>query len=107
MNSSGRSETCVRVLIAAVLFAAFFWTVAVSTSPGLHGYIHDDANRSEHVCAITLMASGSYEHASHPPLISAPQLAICLASTASFTPVWVKPHFFNAHVFAHAPPAYS
>src|SRR5262249_56304224 len=56
MNSSGRSQTCVRVLIAALLFAAFSWTLLVSFSPRLHGCIHDDANRSDHVCAITLIA---------------------------------------------------
>src|SRR5262249_10135730 len=64
MNRSARSQTCARVFIAAVLFAAFSWTLLVSISPRLHGSIHDDANRSEHVCAITLIASGSYEHAS-------------------------------------------
>ena len=107
MNSSGRSQTCVRVLIAAVLFAAFSWTLLVSVSPQVHGYIHDDANRTDHVCAITLIASGSYEQASQPPVITAPQPDICFAAIASLTPAWVKPLFLNAHVFAHAPPAYS
>ena len=107
MNSSGRSQTCVRVLIAAVLFAAFSWTLLVSVSPQLHGYIHDDANRTDHVCAITLIASGSYEQASQPPLISAPQFDVCFPATASLTPVWVKPLFLSAHIFAHGPPAHS
>lgn len=107
MNSSGRSQTCVRVLTAAVLFAAFSWTLLVGVSPQLHEYIHDNANRTDHVCAITLIASGSYEQASQPPLISGPQLEICFFETASLTPAWVKALFLNAHVFAHAPPAYS
>jgi hypothetical protein len=106
MNSSGRSQTCARALVAAVLFAAFYWTLLVSVSPRLHGYIHDDANRTDHICVITLIASGSYEHASQPPVISAPQLAICFAATTSLTPAWVRPLFFNAHIFAHAPPAH-
>src|SRR5215831_17183955 len=105
MNNPGRSQTCVRVLITAVLFAAFSWTLLVSISPRLHGYIHDDANRGDHICAITLIASGSYEHASQPPLISAPQFDICCAATGSLTPAWVRPLFLNAHIFAHAPPA--
>jgi len=105
MTSSGRSQTCVRVLIAAVLFAAFSWTLLVSISPRLHGYIHDDANRTDHICAITLIASGSYEHAGQPPLISAPQFDVCFSATASLTPAWVRPLFLNAHIFAHAPPA--
>jgi hypothetical protein len=105
MNSSGRSQTCVRVLVATVLFAAFSWTLLVSVSPRLHGCIHADANRIDHVCAITLIASGTYEHAGQPPLISAPQFDVYFSAAASLTPTWVKPLFLNAHIFAHAPPA--
>jgi hypothetical protein len=105
MNRSGRSQTRTQVLVAGVLFTAFFWTLLVSISPRLHGCIHGDANRVDHVCAITLIASGSYEHAGQPPLISAPQFDPCFAVTGSLTPTWVKPLFLNAHVFAHAPPA--
>jgi hypothetical protein len=105
MNSSGRSQTCARALVAAVLFAAFSWTLLVSVSPRLHGCIHRDANRSDHICAITLVASGSYEHAGQPPIVSAPQSDVCFPATGSLTPVWVKPLFLDAHIFAHAPPA--
>jgi hypothetical protein len=105
MNSSRRSQTCARVLVASVLFAAFSWTLLVSISPRLHARIHADANQADHICAITLIASGSYEHAGQPPLISAPQFDVCFAATASLTPTWVKPLFLNAHIFAHAPPA--
>jgi hypothetical protein len=104
MNRSGRSQTRAQVLVAGVLFTAFFWTLLVSTSPRLHGCIHGDASRSDHVCAITLIASGSYEHPGQPPLISAPQFDVCFAAIASLTPTWVKPLFLNAHIFAHAPP---
>jgi hypothetical protein len=105
MNRSGHSQTCARVLVATSLFAAFSWTLLVSVSPRLHGCIHADANRSDHVCAITLIASGSYEHSGQPPLISAPRFDVCFAATASLTPTWVKPLFLSAHIFAHAPPA--
>jgi len=104
MNSLGRSQTRARILVAAVVFAAFSWTLLVSLSPQLHGAIHDDANRSDHVCAITLIASGSYEHTGQPPLISAPQFDGYFPAIASLTPSWVKPLFLNAHIFAHAPP---
>jgi hypothetical protein len=104
MKSSRRSQTYARVLVTAVLFSAFSWTLLVSVSPRLHGCIHGDANRSDHVCAITLIASGTYEHAGQP-LISAPQFDVWFAGAASLTPTWVKPLFLNAHIFAHAPPA--
>jgi hypothetical protein len=105
MNSSGRPQTCVRVFVAALLFAAFSWTLLVSVSPRLHGSIHDDANRIDHVCAISLIASGSYEHSSHAPLISTPQFNVRFAAKAELTSTWVKPLFLRAHLFAHAPPA--
>ena len=105
MNSSGRSQTYARVLVASVLFAAFSWTLFVSVSPRLHGCIHGDANRSDHVCAITLVASGSYEHGAQPPVISPPQFDVRFAASAELTSTWVKPLFLNAHIFAHAPPA--
>jgi len=104
MNSSGRSQTGARFLIASVLFAAFSWTLLLSFSPRLHGCIHGDANRSDHVCAITLIASGSYEHAGQPALISAPHFDVCFFAIASLATTWVKPVFLNAHIFANAPP---
>jgi hypothetical protein len=105
MNSSGRSQGCERALVAAVLFAAFSWTLLVGISPRLHGWIHADANRSDHVCAITLITSGSYEHAGQPQLISAPHFDVWFTAAASLIPIWVKPLFLHAHIFAHAPPA--
>ena len=105
MNSLGRSQTRARILVASVLFAAFSWTLLVSISPRLHGCIHDDANRSDHICAITLVASGSYHHAGQPPVINPPQFHACFTAAASLTPTWVKSLFLSAHIFAHAPPA--
>jgi hypothetical protein len=105
MNRAGRSQTRARILVASVLFAAFSWTLLVSFSPRLHDCIHSDANRSDHVCAITLIASGSYQHGSQPPVITPPQLDVRLAANPELTSTWVKPLFLNAHVFAHAPPA--
>jgi hypothetical protein len=104
MNSSARSQNCARVLVAAVVFAAFSWTLLAGVSPRLHGCIHADANRGEHVCAITLITSGSYEHAGQPSIISAPQFNICFSAIAALTSTWVKPLFLSAHIFAHAPP---
>jgi len=105
MNSSVRSQSCGRIVVTSVLFAVFSWTLLVSVSPRLHGCIHGDANSSDHVCAITLIASGSYEHASQPPVISPPRVDVRFAASAELTSTWVKPLFLNAHIFAHAPPA--
>jgi hypothetical protein len=105
MNSSGRSQTCARVFVAAVLFAAFSWTLLVSVSPRLHGRIHDDANRADHVCAITLIGSGSYEHGAELPLVTVPLPAVQFSKIPALTPCWVQSPFLGAHIFEHAPPA--
>ena len=105
MNMSVRSSKCGRIFIATVVFAAFFWTLVLSGSPQLHGRIHTDANRANHACAVTMIASGSYDHAAHPPLVSAPQFAVRFSKIPALNSTWVRPLFLGAHIFAHAPPA--
>jgi hypothetical protein len=105
MNSSARSNSCARGLVAAIIFAAFWWTLLVSVSPQLHARIHADTHRAHHVCAITQIASGSCEHAAQPPVISPPQFDVGFSASAVLTSTWVRPLFLNAHIFAHAPPA--
>jgi hypothetical protein len=105
MNSSARSHSCARALIAAVVFAAFSWTLLVSVAPQLHARIHPDANAGEHVCAITLITSGSYDHAAHTPLASAPAAAVRFSEIPALTPCWVQSPFLGACIFEHAPPA--
>ena len=51
--------------VAVFVFAAFLWALALSASPQLHQRVHKDANRAEHNCAVTMIASGSYDHAAH------------------------------------------
>jgi hypothetical protein len=105
MNSLGRSQTCGGVLVAAALFTAFSWTLLVSVSPQLHARIHADAHRADHVCAITLIASGSYEHGAQPPLVIVPLPAVQFSKIPALTSCWVQSPFLGARIFEHAPPA--
>ncbi|PYI74180.1 MAG: hypothetical protein DMF08_00720 [Verrucomicrobia bacterium] len=105
MKSSARSHSCARALVAAVVFAAFSWTLLGSVSPQLHARIHPDANGGEHVCVITLITSGSYEHIAHIPLVSAPAPAVQFSEIPTLTPCWVQSPFLGACIFEHAPPA--
>jgi hypothetical protein len=94
-----------RAIVAAFVSAGFFWALALSASPQLHQRVHKDANRAEHNCAVTVIASGSYDHAAHPPLISAPVPAIQFSKISAVTPCWVQSLFLGACIFEHAPPA--
>ena len=73
--------------------------------PQLHQRVHPDANRVEHSCAVTMIASGSYDHAANVPLLSAPLPAIQFSEIPALTPCWVQSPFLGAHIFEHAPPA--
>jgi hypothetical protein len=105
MSTSAHSTNRGRALIAICLSAGFLWALALSASPQLHQRVHPDANRVEHNCAATMIASGSYNHAPHPPLVSAPVPLIHFSKISALTPQWVESPFLGACIFEHAPPA--
>ena len=105
MNRFSRSDNCGRAIVAAFVSAGFLWTLALSASSQLHQRIHPDANRVEHNCAATMVTSGSYDHAAHLPLVSAPVAVVQFSKISALTPCWVESPFLNASIFEHAPPA--
>jgi hypothetical protein len=105
MSTFARSKECSRAFVATFIAAAFFWTLLLSVSPQLHARIHAEANRGDHTCAVTLVATGNYDHAAHPPLIRAPQPSVQFSKIAALRSTWVQALFLSAHIFAHAPPA--
>ena len=104
MSTFARSINYARAPVAALISVAFLWALALSASPQLHQRIHKDANRVEHNCAATMIASGNYDHAAHPPLISAPVQPLQFSKIPALTPCWVQSPFLGACIFEHAPP---
>jgi len=104
MSMFARSNNCGRAIIAAFVSVGFFWALALSASPQLHQRVHKDANRAEHNCAVTMIASGSYDHATLSPLVSAPVPIVQLSRIPAWTPCWVQSPFLGACIFEHAPP---
>jgi hypothetical protein len=94
-----------RALVVGFVSAAFVWALALSASPQLHQRFHPDANRVEHSCAVTMIASGSYNHAAHVPLVSAPIPPVQFSKILPLAPCWVQSPFLGACIFEHAPPA--
>jgi hypothetical protein len=105
MSTFTRPTNRGRVFVAAFVSLAFLWALALSASPQLHQRVHKDANRAEHNCAATMIASGSYDHAAHAPLVSAPVPVIHFSKISALTPQWVQSPFLGACIFEHAPPA--
>jgi hypothetical protein len=104
MTLGPRPQKRARAFTAVFVSAAFLWTLTVSVSPQLHERIHRDADRIAHTCAVTFVASGSYDHAAHGPLISAPAPAVPFSKVPALTPQWVESPFSLARIFEHAPP---
>jgi hypothetical protein len=100
-----RSSQGDRAVVATLLCLAFLWTLALSASPELHQRFHRDANRGDHVCAVTIVTSGNYDHSPSAPLVSVPALVDQFSPPSALTPQWVEPLFLVASVFEHAPPA--
>src|SRR5438477_10301980 len=102
-----RSSQSDRAVVATFLCLSFLWTLALSASPQLHQRIHRDANRGDHVCAVTMVASGNYNHSPSAPPLNAPVLAQQFSPTPALTPQWVESAFLFARIFEHGPPAHS
>jgi hypothetical protein len=100
-----RSNNSRRAFVAAFVSAGFLWALALSASPRLHEWTHADANRVEHSCAATMIASGNYNHTAHPPLVSGPAPSVQFSKIPALTPQWVESPFLGACIFEHAPPA--
>ena len=105
MSTFARSNNCGRAFVAAFVSIGFFWALALSASPQLHQRVHKDANRVEHNCAVTMIASGSYDHSVQMPLVSAPVPSIQFSTILALAPCWVQSPFLGACIFEHAPPA--
>src|SRR6266567_55570 len=104
MSTFARSINHGRAFVAVCVSAAFLWALALSASPQLHQRAHKDANRVEHNCAATMIASGNYDHAAHPPLVSASAPSVRFSNIPALTPHWVESPFLGACIFEHAPP---
>src|SRR5204862_7937924 len=105
MSMSARSINYGRAIVAAFVSIGFLWALALSASPQLHQRVHADANRVEHNCAATMIASGSYDQVAHPPLISAPVPSTHFSTIPALTPCWVQSPFLGACILENAPPA--
>ena len=107
MNKFARLDYGGRAVVGASLCAAFLWALALGVSPRLHDFVHCHVNGARHVCAATLIASGSYDHAAHPPLVTSPAPAVLSSNILAFAEQWVESPFRKASILEHAPPAHS
>jgi hypothetical protein len=96
-----RGAMKLRASISLGVFVAFVAALTLASSPQLHEQLHQV--NSQHQCAATLVASGSYHHAA-PPVLAATALS---PSTPAFTPENSELVLATASssVLEHAPPS--
>ena len=99
-----RNSTTTRAFVTVLASAAFLWALTLSASPQLHERVHKDANRVEHTCAVTFIASGNVDHSPAALIISRPA-PIDEFTIPDLKPRWIESLFLLAAVFEHAPPA--
>src|SRR5438874_11753461 len=104
MSRFARSTNQGRAFVAICVSSAFLWALALSASPQLHQRVHKDANRVEHNCAATMISSGSYDHAAHPPLVGTPVPSVHFSKITALTPQWVESRFVGASILENASP---
>lgn len=90
----------------ALLAAQVLLMIIASASPGLHHWIHPDADSDGHECGITLIIHGGLEDTAGPvALLVFAFLPVFFSLLASLTSVWVKSLFLEGNLLEHAPPA--
>jgi hypothetical protein len=91
--------------LVCLLVANLLIVVVLAASPQLHQLIHQDADRGEHQCAVTVMVSGGSDGSPVPQVF---EVSVILPIAFDFLPEMhscdVAPLFLSAHVFEHAPP---
>src|SRR5260370_36146907 len=104
MNRALCSANRGRAFVDAFTGAAFLWTLVLSVSPQLHERIPRDANRVDHSCAVTFVASGNYNHCPVALLVNAPVPLSHFSTIPALTPPCVESPLPQACIFEHAPP---
>ena len=99
-------KAALRAIVAAGCVGAFLFAVVLSAIPQLHEQIHATTGSPNHECAVTLLASGQYQHT--------PAVTISLAPPtppATFAHALADFQLVRAHLefslLEHAPPAVS
>ena len=95
-----------RAAIAAGSLAAFLFALVLSATPQLHEQFHGTTGPAKHECAVTLLASGHYQHTPLATISLAPPAPpkIFVQALSSFQLVSAHLEF---SLLEHAPPANS
>jgi hypothetical protein len=95
-----------RAAIAAGSLAAFLFALVLSATPQLHEQFHGATGAPNHECAVTLLASGNYQHTPPATISLAPPVPPRPFVQASVSFRLVSAHL-EFSLLEHAPPSNS
>jgi len=103
--SEGKSSA-LRAIVAGGCVGAVLFALVLSALPQLHEQIHSASSTANHVCAVTLLTSGHYQHAVNAAISLAPPMppTAFIHPFAGFQLVGTHLEF---SLLEHAPPALS
>ncbi len=92
-----------RTFMVWTLVAHVLFIIAAAASPALHEWMHHDADHADHDCAITLFASGGYEHGPTPVCAPMP-LSLPIQEKMAVESQRIAASFRYSGILEHAPP---
>ena len=93
-------------ILAATFFGLFLFTLILCAIPQLHERIHASSGAANHECAVTLLASGNYQHSPTVTISVAPAVPPATFAYACTGFQLVSAHL-DFSLLEHAPPAVS
>lgn len=99
-DAKGWQNSLVCLLIGQLLIAA-----TLAASPQLHELVHQDADHSDHECAVTVLISGGSDGSWTLPVFEVStfvHVVTVVLPDSGFADI--SPLFLSAHVLEHAPP---
>jgi hypothetical protein len=106
LRLNDREGAVFRAAIAAGSLAAFLFALVLSATPQLHEQFHGATGGANHECAVTLLASGNFQHTPLAAIALAPPAPPKLFVQAGTTFQLVSAHL-EFSLLEHAPPANS
>jgi hypothetical protein len=106
LHLSNGKGAAFRAAIAAGALAAFVFALVLSATPQLHEQFHGATGGANHECAVTLLASGNFQHTPIATIALAPPAPPKVFVQARPTFQLVSAHL-EFSLLEHAPPANS
>lgn len=106
MHASMRSRA-LRLLVISSALVSLCLALTFAVAPHWHEQFHVDSDNQSHECAVALVSTGKFHHATTPDLVLAPVAVSAPAFLPLTSSVCIPSAFLDTSPYEHAPPIYS